>query len=79
MLTISKIKMKFVVIKSKLFTLSTRKKESHYKTIEELAFNSVFEENIFIVLRNKWNEIYWLFVATGTILGIIYFLTKTLS
>lgn len=34
MLTISKIKMKFVVIKSKLFTLSTRKKEAITKLLK---------------------------------------------
>jgi hypothetical protein len=51
MRTISGIKMQFIVIKA-LFA-SPKRRESHYKTIEELAFCSVFEENIFIVLNNK--------------------------
>ena len=79
MLTISKLKIEFVKIKAAL-TLSMRKKESYYQTIEELAFQSVFEEeNILIVLRNKWSEIQWLFAATGVILGIIYAFKNILS
>lgn len=79
MLTISEIKMKLVMIKSKLFSLSKRQKENDCKIIQELAFKSRFEADVCTVLRNKWTETHWLFVATGTILGIIYFLKKILS
>ena len=79
MVTVSEIKMKFVMIKSKLLSISKRQKENDYKTILALAFKSRFEADVYTVLRNKWAETHWLFVATGTVLGIIYFLKKILS
>lgn len=78
MATISVIKMKFVVIKAKIFALPNRR-ESYYKTIEELAFNSVFEEDIYIVLKNKWANHSWVFGITAAILGIIYYIKEILS
>lgn len=77
MATISEIKMKFIMIKA-IFSLPNRR-ESYYKTIEELAFSSVSEEDIYIVLKNKWADHSWVFGLAATILGIIYFTKKILS
>jgi len=78
MLTISKLKIVFVKIKSVL-TFSASKKETYCKSIEQLAFQSMFEENIFLNLKNKWSESQWLFTATGVIFGSIYASIKILS
>jgi hypothetical protein len=78
MLTISKLKIEFVKFKVAL-TVSIRKKEGYYHSVEELAFQSVSEENIFIFLKNKWSEIQWIFAAAGAMLGIIYAFKNILS
>lgn len=51
MLKISKIKMKLVMIKSKFLSISKKQKVKDSRVIEELAFKSVFEKDIFDVLR----------------------------
>ncbi|MDD2933300.1 MAG: hypothetical protein WC009_13205 [Methylotenera sp.] len=79
MTTISEIKIIIIVIKSKFLALFIGQNQLYDKIIEELTFNSRFEDSIFIVLQNKWDELHWLFVATGTILGIIYALMKILG
>lgn len=72
MQTISKITLKFIVIKSIFFTFSKRKKERDYKIIEKLAFNSEFEEDIFTILKNKWIDKSWILKASVIFLGIPY-------
>lgn len=77
--TLSEIKAKLIMIKSKIFSFSTRQKEADSKSIEYLYFISTSEEDIFTKLRNKWTNHSWLFLATSTILGIIYAAKNILS
>ena len=71
MLTIRKIKMKCIATKSNFFTLSKRQKESYRKTIEELAFTSMFEQDIFTSLENNYLNKSWILEATVIFLAII--------
>lgn len=76
MLKISKIKMKLVMIKSILFSFSKKQKVKDSRVIEELAFNSVFENNIFDVLRKKWTDNSWIIEAAAVVLGLVYTIIK---
>ena len=72
MLTISEIKMKLVMSKSKLFYFSKRQKENDCKTILELTFKSRFEADIYTVLREKWANNSWILEPTGVFFGFSY-------
>ncbi|HAF00995.1 MAG TPA: hypothetical protein DCO68_09495 [Methylophilaceae bacterium] len=79
MLTLSKIKMKLVMIKSELFSFSKKQKIKDCRLIEELSFKSVFEADVCDVLRKKWTDNSWIFEATAEVLEVFYTITEILK
>ncbi len=75
----SELKAKLIMIKSKFFSFSKIQKERDSKSIEELMFMSVFEDDIFITLKNKCIENYWLFLTALTILEMVDFIKSILN
>ena len=65
----SELKLALLIVKSKFFNLSDTQAQE-----ECLGFQSVFEDDILIVLKEKWHEYSWIFVAVTSILGIILIL-----
>lgn len=75
MATVSEVKIELILLKSSFFNIS----QKDLKKIEGLAFNSVYEDEIHSVLKNKWHESNWLFSAIGSISGIFLMIKKILT
>ncbi len=70
----SELKLAVLIVKSKFLKLSDTKTQEEY-----LGFQSVSEDDLLIVLKQKWHEYNWMFVAITSVLGIILILKNILA